>query len=304
LSDEDIAELQDITEVHSNLPGLFHGVIESLQSARIKDPVEQEKTLPLSVFHRNLVRPFADEVPASDARYRVELADGSDWVVIANRKEYIKLLYDGCPAAGICPFLVGIYGVVGGRASLGADPRFLKCTCVEEKECTWPLPVDSEAYLEKKYGKQQEEELKDAVEYEEEDSSTPMKRPGRPSRGRKPKKQKTEKAEDSLKEQQPSTFGSLEEADEAIANAWQDIFGLISQSSSKVDDAFKFKIHQNEIKIAHLLNRAEDAEESAMESKRQWHKELRANEELWSRYTALRAQFDTLAKSLKTRSRK
>jgi hypothetical protein len=306
LSEQDRNELVQITEVHSNLPGLFHGILEALQSARLKDQTEVDKSLPLSVFHKNLVRPFADEVPASDARYRVELADGSDWVVIANRKEYIKLLYDGCPAAGICPYLIGIYGVVGGRASLGADPRFMKCTCAEEKECSWPLPVDSEAFLEKKYGKQQqEEEIKEAVEFEEDDLNTPVKRVGRPGRGRKPKKQKLEKFEDAAKDVSSSnSFLSLEEANQAIDQVWQDLFSTISQSSKKIDEAFKSKLAHNEIKLAQLLTRAEDAEESMIESKRQWHKELRVNEDLWVRYSSLKSQYDSLAKSLKSRTRR
>jgi hypothetical protein len=151
LDDDEIEDLVAYTEMHANLPALFHGIIEGLQRARLKEGAVPHGDMPLSKFDKKLVRPYSDDIPSAEARYRIILEDGQDWVVIANRKEHMRLLYDELTNVGHCPYVFAIYGSTSGKAFLGVDPRNLLCTCDPPRECSWVVPNGPDPYLDKKF---------------------------------------------------------------------------------------------------------------------------------------------------------
>jgi chromosome segregation ATPase len=69
----------------------------------------------------------------------------------------------------------------------------------------------------------------------------------------------------------------------------------------KLDDHWKGKIKEGELKMAALRSEIEEAEKHCFNWKKQWHQELRKNAELWERYASLQGQLEGLAKPLKNR---
>jgi DNA repair exonuclease SbcCD ATPase subunit len=90
-------------------------------------------------------------------------------------------------------------------------------------------------------------------------------------------------------------------AEAGAETIWSELRTEILSAKAKIDDHWKVKVKESEQRVSTLRAEIEEAEKLSIHWKKQWHQELRKNQELWSRYESLQAQLDNLSKPLKNR---
>jgi hypothetical protein len=280
--DESLAIVQ--TEVVSNLPVLFNRLFHILDNA---EHAVHGRTI-LAILDKRLCKPAVSENDGANDPRKTLLtgSDGILYLILANRREHIKLLQKDMKELGICPRLVDLYQLNAGESSPLKSK--LPCTCIREEEPE-EVPVAEEA--EDLNGMIASSDLVDpsamAVDQVHELEMPEYEETSRKSKSRKAKKSSKSKPITALIDH-PSNYDSpvpslivLVDVDaappiDASERAWMQLSEAMEACKNEMETTWKAKVRQVSQRVNELRATLEQKQEEVAALRLQWLSQIKS----------------------------